>query len=196
MTAGLATNQQRAAEAAQSFLARPNAAILGVETTSVELDAQVIEIAAVDAGGRTLVNDLFNAGQPIWPSATQVHGVTQEELNAAPSIARVEPGIRRALTGRHIGAYNAPFAMTALQWTLRKAGFPRLEQDPQGPLCIMRLFAQWEGTWVASKHEYLWHTAERALEMAELRPGREKGAMGHARTALMLLRFMASHARG
>ena len=184
MPAGLATNQQRAAEAARTFLNRPNAAIMGVETTSVEIDAQVIEIAAVDASGRTLVNDLFNSGQPVWPSATLIHGVTQKELNAAPGIARVEPVIRRTLTGRLIGAYNAPFAMTALQWTLRHSGFPKLEQDPEGPLCIMRLFAQWEGAWVASKEDYLWHTAEKALETAELRPGREKGAMGHAKTGL------------
>ena len=189
----LTPNQQEAAQAARAFIARPNSVALGVETTSLQLDAQVIELAILDADGRTLANGLFNPGQPVWPSAIQVHSLTQEEVNAAPGTARVEPLIRAVLTGKLIGAYNAPFALTALQWTLCHAGFPKLEQDPEGPLCVMRLFAKWEGTWAASKSDYLWHTAERALELAELRPPPDRGAMGHARTCLNLLRFMAAH---
>ena len=195
-TQPLAEHRRRAASTAQTFLSLPNAVILGVETTGITIEDQAVEIAVIDSNGRPALNSLVNPGHPISPSASRVNGLTQIDIEAAPTTARLEPRVRQALENSAIAAYNAPFAIGRLQHTLREAGFPNIEHSPGRPLCVMRLFAQWTGEWIPAKNGYRWHTLEQALQLSGLKQPTEPGALPHARHALAILRYLASHAQG
>lgn len=60
----------------------------------------------VDGGGT-----LINPGIPIPPEATDVHGITDEQVRGAPTIEEffAEPATRQILEDAQCGAYNAPF---------------------------------------------------------------------------------------
>lgn len=191
----LLSHQQEAAQTARIFLSLPNAAILDVESTGLTIEDQAVEIAVIDRQDTILINSLVNPGCPVSPGASRAHGLSQQDIESAPNTAALEPRIRKALTGRFIAAYNAPFAIGTLQYTLRDAGFPNIQQAPKGPLCVMRLFAKWMGEWVPSKQGYRWYTLENALKTAGIKPPRQTGALGHARANLALLKHLASQAQ-
>lgn len=185
-------HRQKAAHTAHKFLDLPNAAIFDIESTGLTIEDQAVEIAAIDGNGRVLLSSLLNPGYPVRPSAARTHGLSQLDVDSAPSTAKMEPKIRTALDRKALAAYNLPFALGTIQYTLTEAGFEKLEHDQKNPVCAMRLSAQWRGHWVASKQGYRWDTLENALKLANLKPPVETGALGHVRASLALLKFMAS----
>ena len=78
---------------ARRWLARtlqhPDTVILDTET--VDLGAAVCEIAVIDTAGQVLLNTLVNPGMEhrINQEAQQIHGITMDELAAAPSTRTV-----------------------------------------------------------------------------------------------------------
>lgn len=90
---------------------QPGRAVI-VDTETVSMGGSVCEIALIDAhSGKVLLNTLVNPGTPIVPAAQAVHGITDEEVNAAgvPSWKAIYPMFEQATHGRVILAYNADY---------------------------------------------------------------------------------------
>ena len=90
-----------------SWLLGGRGVILDVETT--DLDGAICQIAVIDTAGRVLVDTLVNPGMPCSPAASAVHGLVDQDLVDAPPWELVWPRVQRAVGGRRVLAYNAPF---------------------------------------------------------------------------------------
>lgn len=138
-----ATNRWDAIRLAQAWLAeRP--VFLDTETTGLDDYAEIVEIAIVDADGRTLLNTLVRPqGQVPW-EAVRVHGLTNERLQHAPSWPQVWPQVQQALQGRLVAIYNAEYDVRLLQQTNARYRLPFDLPDTRF-VCIMELYAAYRG---------------------------------------------------
>lgn len=108
-------------------------AVLDVETSGLNWaeGGRVIEFAVVTVKGdgtetgrwSTLVKPADGLA-----GATDIHGITDQDLENAPSFAQVAPTIAEHLQGRVVTAHNAPFDMRMLDNEFGAAGWDLPEQ--------------------------------------------------------------------
>lgn len=84
------------------------------ETTGLQpYSEEIVEIAAVrftlEGGAKEYFQTLVNPGKPIPPQATRVHGITDEMVASAPTLAQVLPSFFQFLGSSVLVAHNAPF---------------------------------------------------------------------------------------
>jgi len=118
-------------------MCRRGAVIIDTETT--DLDGAICEIAAVDAEGTVLLNTLVNPGCAIAPSATAVHGISDVDVAAAPTLDQVLPQLVDITAGRPVLAYNAPYDQRAILDDAARLGIdPGHLARPSAWGCLMR----------------------------------------------------------
>jgi DNA polymerase III epsilon subunit-like protein len=172
-----AENQHRAEEArrrqvtelsawARQVLADPDTVILDTETTGLEDDARIVDLAVTTVAGTVLVDTLVNPGEPIPWEATDIHGITDEQVADGPRFADVLERLTAALEGRRCLIYNAPYDVARLRHELalhhRQAG----HADPEGAAAAwidgMRFedamipYSDWYGDWSDYWGNYAW----------------------------------------
>ena len=103
---------------ARDALADPRTVILDTETTGLEDDARIVDIAVVTAAGRVLLDTLVNPGEPIPPSATAIHGITDAMVAGAPTFGEILGALDRAIDGQRVLIYNKPFDVERLKHEL------------------------------------------------------------------------------
>ena len=107
-------------------------AVVDVETTGFDRERdRVVEVACVLVRRGVQVrafSSLVNPGRPIPARATDVHGITDADVAAAPPIGEVAPLLRRLCAGAIVVAHNATFDRGFLPML---AGWPGL--------CTLRL---------------------------------------------------------
>lgn len=102
-------------------------AILDFETTGRDPEEcwpVSVAIAQAELGrpAELVLNTLVRCGHPIDEGATAVHGITEDQLVAAPPLADVAQSIAHALEGRVLLVYNLPFDWQILERVLRWTG--------------------------------------------------------------------------
>ncbi|MBC6954752.1 MAG: 3'-5' exonuclease [Anaerolineae bacterium] len=124
--------------------------ILDTETTGIDRNARVVQIAIVDASGQPAVDTLVNPGMPIPADAMRIHGITDAMVNDAPSMADLLPSLESLWSTHPTYIYNAEFdSRILLQHIGRRPGLMR-------STCIMKLYARFVGQ-VGSRGDYKWH---------------------------------------
>jgi DNA polymerase-3 subunit epsilon len=103
-------------------------AIIDVETTGKDASSdRVVEVGIAIARGGAVVerkNWLVNPGRPIPKEASDVHKITDEDVQAAPPFPAVAREILAMLEGAIPGAYNAAFDRAFLSAEFARAGLP------------------------------------------------------------------------
>lgn len=99
---------------AAAALADPDVRILDTETTGLEDDARILDLAVITGAGQVLLDTLVNPGVPIPPEATAIHGITDEMVKDAPSFAHVLPELAEAVSGGRVLIYNDVFDLQRL----------------------------------------------------------------------------------
>lgn len=132
--------------------------ILDTETTGLEEDAEIVQIAIVDATGDVVFESLIRPAESIPIDAIRVHGITDAVVANAPRFADVYQDLVQAIAGRHVLAYNAPFDQRILRQTCDRYGLP--EPDVRRWTCIMDLYARHWGDWSS------WHNNFRYQSLA------------------------------
>ncbi|HQR21917.1 MAG TPA: exonuclease domain-containing protein [Burkholderiaceae bacterium] len=102
--------------------------VVDCETTGVDEDDTVVEIAVVRLDDGAEFSSLINPGRPIPPMASAVHHLTDADVAGAPHLADLEGELRQFIGGRTLVAHNAAFDSRML---------PALGTAPW--LCTMRL---------------------------------------------------------
>jgi DNA polymerase III subunit epsilon len=181
--------RRRAQEQARRILqARP--LYLDTETTGLGPEAQVVEIALIDADGALLFESLVRPSIPIPPDATQVHGITTAMVAEAPDWRRVWPEAEQQLLGRVVATYNAEFDLRMLRQAHRRAAL--LWTLPQDQFtCLMELYAEYRGDWNPVKRSYRWHSLDAASSQCSLPLTNSHRAAQDAQLARLLLEHMA-----
>lgn len=154
---------------AQGLLADPDTVVvLDTETTGLEDDARIVDLAVYGLGGQVLLDTLVNPGVPIPQDATGIHGITDEMVTdpAVPAFADVLPRLTEVLEGRRCLIYNKAYDVGRLCHELtvhaERAGL----EDPAAYATawidghrfedVMIPYSDWYGDWSDYWGNYAW----------------------------------------
>ncbi len=131
---------------ARSLMDSGGFCVLDSETTGLKPPVGFVEIAIVDADGRTLFEGTVRPDCPIEHGATQVHGHTGRSLAASPPFREVYPDLLEAIWGRRVIVYNAPYDRRVWDAAVRSLGARGSLVGPVPPWeCAMRRYAAYVG---------------------------------------------------
>jgi DNA polymerase-3 subunit epsilon len=164
---------------------------LDTETTGFEKWDEIAEISVIDQDGGTLFQSRIKPTISIPPDAARYHGITDADVASSPSFGEAWPGLLRALSGRHICAYNANYDMRMLRQSLAAHGIAGW--TPQAALhhCIMLLFAAFYGERDAYHGNYRYKKLSFAADYFGLPPWQEHGSLADAQAVRLVLQKMA-----
>lgn len=176
-----------AARWAAGVLAEDNWAILDTETTGLGPGAEIIQIAVLGPEdlllGAVLMDRLVKPRLPIPPEATEVHGITNAMVLAAPPFADVYTELVGCLAGRRLIIYNAGYDWPIIQRECVRAGLP--EPHPASIECAMLWYAQFVGEWDRRHGNFRWQRLPAA------KGAHAHSALGDCESTLQVLREMA-----
>ena len=130
-----------AVELCQNWLRR-KALFLDTETTGLDEQAEVVELAILDHQGRPVWEGLIRPTVPITPTLTAIHGISNEMVADAPTWADVHNEIGEVISGRLIVAYNAEFDRRIIRQTCALHGLP---EHPAEWACAMQMYQDHTG---------------------------------------------------
>lgn len=188
----ISPHAQRAANIAADWLGRAPI-FLDTETTGVNEQAEICDIAMIDSHGQTLLNSLVRPSILIPAQATAIHGITNADVAEAPTYEELYPEIRRLLIHRLIIAYNARFDARMLQQSTRAAGItPSSSQSQIG--CAMQLYAAFAGIPDRRRGGWKWHTLTDAAQHLAIPIPANGAHRAHvdAQMTLQLVRHLAT----
>ncbi len=166
---------------ARSFLETPGNIILDTETTGLESDAEIVQLAAINARGETLINTLVNPACSIPAEVTAIHHITNEMVQTAPMWIDVYPQLQEIVRGKLVVTYNADFDMRMIRQSGRRFGYlPDLAADAIE--CAMKVYAIYYGRWSSYSHSYRWQPLR----------GGDHTALGDCLATLKLIKDMAA----
>ncbi len=119
--------------------------ILDTETTGLDKQAQVIEIAVTDIDGKVIFQRYLRPSVLIDPEAQAVHGITLSALNNEPQWPQIADELIPLLTSRPLIIFNEKFdlrliAQTAKAFAMDTRWIKQLQSQ-----CAMELAAQFYG---------------------------------------------------
>lgn len=119
---------------------------IDTETTGVDHQAAIVEIAILDRAGAVLIDTLVNPAVPIPAAATEIQRITDADVAGAPACNTIGPQVAALLAGRLLIAHNAAFDERLLYQTSRSHGvtLPALRVE-----CTMELLNGWAGRWLS-----------------------------------------------
>jgi DNA polymerase-3 subunit epsilon len=92
-------------------------AVLDVETTGLEHEDRVLEVACLVTQGSTVrdtYDTLINPDRPIPRETVSIHGIREEDVLEAPRFGEIFPKLETLLTGAVLVAHNAPYDVSFL----------------------------------------------------------------------------------
>lgn len=144
---------------ARETLANPTGIIiLDTETTGLAEDSEIIEISIITLTGETLLNTLVKPTRPIPPEATAIHGITDDDVAAAPSWREVWPIAARLIKrARFILIWNADFDTRLMEQSCRahRLALPKWWNNHDWK-CAMTIHAHWVGQYSKKYGNYRW----------------------------------------
>lgn len=166
---------------AMDMLNREDWVIIDTETTGLNEDAQIIEIAIISHTGSPLLNERMQPkGITRMPKKAQdVHGISFKELKEKPTFSEILPKISAAIGSKTVIAYNAEYDARLLKQSAHANGC-RIELPKFA--CAMQQYAKFIGQWDDYRKQY---------KLQQL-PNAQHGALADCIATLDLIRLMAS----
>ncbi|WP_322807799.1 3'-5' exonuclease [Thermanaerothrix sp.] len=162
---------------------------LDTETTGLDKNAEIVEIAIIEHDGSPLFQSLVRPSRPIPPEVIAVHGIHDDEVKTAPPWPIVWNSIRPLLKGRLIAAYNADFDRRMMEQSLTRYGFKW--QETLTTLDIMQIFADYRGEWDPNRRAYRYFKLEEAGRFLGIPLPNSHRALDDARLARAVLHAIA-----
>lgn len=163
---------------------------LDTETTGLSEHHEVCDIAIVDVTGSVLLETLVKpVKQPIERGATEIHGITMEMCENAPTMQDLLPEMERLLRGKTVLVYNMEFDQGKLYRSMLNNGIhiygDNTSGEPEGLClwwmccmdgfdpdpkwhCAMDLYARYYGAFNEYHGSYRWQRLSTALEQCGL----------------------------
>lgn len=92
---------------------------LDTETTGLDEFAEVAEVAVIDSEGNTLVDTLVKPTEPIPPKATEIHGISNQDVVNSPTFSEVwQEQLQPNLADKNVCIWNAVFDLRIIHQTL------------------------------------------------------------------------------
>lgn len=134
--------------------------VLDTETTGLEHDDEIVEIAIVSNTGDVLLNTLVKPYSPMPTNcyAAKIHGITNGMLANAPSWDEIYPQVKNIVKNNKVIIYNEKFDSRLIEQTCSKYG---LKSPLKQTHCAMLEYGAWFG-------DYRWHKLSKAVEFMDL----------------------------
>lgn len=82
---------------------------LDTETTGLDINSEIVDIAILDSDGTPLLDTLVRPTCSIPADVTAVHGITDTDVANAPTFGELLPALRDILECRALVIYNAAY---------------------------------------------------------------------------------------
>lgn len=144
LLAMLKTEQGCVSEKACSWLEQ-EPLFLDTETTGLDDQAQIIEIAILDASGQALLRQRIKPTVEINEEAQGIHGISAADLKDCPNWPEISEEVQRILVGRSVIIFNADYDTRLLKQTATAYGDSLDWLTNCTFLCAMHLAAKMYG---------------------------------------------------
>jgi DNA polymerase III epsilon subunit-like protein len=163
--------------------------VLDTETTGL-FNAEIVQIALIDAQGNVLLDTLIKPVNRIPYDAIRIHGITNERVANAPTWAEVTDQVQAALRGRDVVVYNAVFDRKMLHSSAEAAKLPKVDWKTFSRWwCAMETFAEIQGGYRYGRPKM--HKLANAARYYNIPVVETHTALGDARLTLALVRAIA-----
>ncbi|WP_162603867.1 3'-5' exonuclease [Streptomyces sp. CS014] len=151
-------DQDKAAAWARCILEDPRVVILDLETTGLDADARVVEVAVVDINRDVLMSTLVNPRRNIPRDAFSIHGIRDTDLLDAPTFRQAHKQLCAVLNKRRVVVWNVEFDRRILinEALANGISFPGGGKGGQDWECAMLKYSQWRGIWKSEREGYAW----------------------------------------
>lgn len=149
---------------------RGDVVFLDTETTGLDHDAEIIEIAVLDARGATLLDTLVRPDRPIPADASRIHGIDDALVAGAPRWPEVAPLLIPLLLGRRVIVYNADFDARLVNQMNARHGVA-FHPGTAGWHCAMKRYADFVGEPNPKYGGNRWHRLDVAVAAFGAQPG-------------------------
>ncbi|MFF1700060.1 exonuclease domain-containing protein [Streptomyces sp. NPDC058257] len=92
--------------------------VLDTETTGLDEDARIVELAVLNSRGEVLLDTLLDPGVPVPDDAAAIHGITTEALSGARTFSDVLVQLTGLLDGKRCLIYNKWYDVARLRHEL------------------------------------------------------------------------------
>jgi DNA polymerase-3 subunit epsilon len=181
--------RQKAIRWARELLQR-GFVIFDSETTGLEPDDVMIQAGVIDHTGAVLLDQLVRPHKAIDPDAAAVHGISDDDVAAAPDFAAVYPRLKELLGSGTVVAYNADFDSRILYQTCLWSNLPALPSATWH--CAMLRYAQFRGSWNTRSRSFRWHRLTNACAHEGIAVQDAHAAAGDCQMTLQLIQAMAA----
>lgn len=144
LLARMKSERGRFAMLAHTWLAQ-DPVFLDTETTGLDDTAQALEIGLVNARGEKIFETRLKPTVSIDPSATAVHGISDDVLASAPSWPDIALQLQHHIGRCPLVIFNADFDTRVLKQTAAAHNDPASWLAPLTVYCAMRLAAGYYG---------------------------------------------------
>jgi len=151
-------------------------AFLDTETTGLNEDARIVEIAVVDEQGEILLNTVVNPQIPIPLLASAIHSITDGVVKDAPLFDHLREQVIDIFNQYDVHIYNAEYDLRLLRQS--GDGFEAMTAK-----CVMKPFARIYGQWSEYHQSYTLQSLGKACEFYDIRNGHPHRALGDALAA-------------
>lgn len=172
---------------ARWILSRP-IAILDSETTGLDYDSEIIEIAAIDREGKILLDSYVRPTIPVPFDSTCIHGITDQMVSDAPEWVHIAPIVLNIFRDYQVLIYNAGYDIPRIEYMnkLHKVEHGQLNAD-----CVMLNYAPVYGNWSDYFNSYKWARLDAAVPDEFDNPCPAHSALGDCLATLAVLYDMA-----
>jgi DNA polymerase-3 subunit epsilon len=154
--------------------------VLDTETSGLDKNDVVLQIAIIDLDGNGLLNSLIKPTKRkrISPDATAVHGIRMSDLVNAPVFAGLVPQIEEIISAKTVLIYNAEFDKRLINQTCEQDKCRRVMMKAE---CVMIPYSRYIGKWSDYHSSYVYQRL----------PGGDHTAMGDCYATLEVIKKMA-----
>lgn len=167
--------------------------IVDFETTGLGVSAEIVEVGAVDAKGRVLMESLVCPVGAIEPDASAIHGLSLKDVRSAPRWSDLASDFARLVKDRLVVAYNLSFELRLVEQTASLSGVDKPEITHSE--CAMKLFSRWHGLHRALRG-FQWVSLVDAVGICHFHSERPHRAVSDCLDALGVLEYMAKRING
>jgi DNA polymerase-3 subunit epsilon len=165
--------------------------ILDTETTGLEQDDEIVEIAIIDHQGEVLFDTRIRPQKSIPSVATEIHGIDNDMVATAPRWDEIHDAVYAVLADRNVVVYNAAFDLRMLQQSAAKYG---LQLPPISVSCAMTTYAEYYGEWNEGRQQWQYQSLNQAADQQCIHvAGSLHSALVDCKTTLELVRVMAAN---
>jgi len=164
---------------AQTVIDDPEVIFLDTETTGLDGNAEIIDIALVDRKGAVLLDTLVRPRRPIPAASSRVHGLVDADVANAPAWAEIHPVLLPLLAWRRVVVFNADYDRRLIHQCCVQDGLGLPACDWECAMLAHAKFVGEPGQW---GKQYRWHKLEAAAQSFGIDPGGHR-ALGDAEAA-------------